>query len=335
VTRRPLAAVGSRAGRLATSILAVAGVGALARRDASRVATERSLARLADQQAALRRVATLVARGMPPAEVFAAVAQETGQLLNAEVSNIVRYESDDTLTVMAGWSERGGHLPVGRTFQMEGVNLATLVSETLRPARIDNYQDAPGAIAASLGERGIRAGVGCPIVVDGRLWGVVAVLSTGSGTLPKDTEPRLAEFTELVATAISNAQARAELDASRRRIVATADKARRRIERDLHDGIQQRLISLALELRAAEATLPAGSEELRVRLARVAEGFGERAGRAARGLARHPSGNPVAGRPGLGAEGARPPLRCAGGAGPAPGGPAAGAGGGGGLLRGR
>lgn len=259
----------------ARSIAAMTGAAAAARRHATRAADERSLGQLADQQAALRRVATLVARGLPSAEVFAALAREAGRLLNAEIANIARYEADDTMTVMAGWSERGGHMPVGGQFAIEGLNLATLVSRTLRPARIDNYQDAPGSIAAFLEARGIRAGVGCPIVVDGRLWGLVAVLSIEPQSLPADTEPRLAEFTGLVASAISNAQARAELDASRRRIVAAADKARRRIERDLHDGIQQRLVSLALELRNAEAALPADSEELRAQLARVAEGLGD------------------------------------------------------------
>lgn len=274
VTWRPWAGAGSPAGRIAWSIAAVAGAVTLVRRHAARVATERSLARLADQQAALRRVATLVACGVPPEEVFAAVAQEAGHLLNAEVANIARYELGGMVTVLAGWSEHGGHLPVGEKFAMEGVNLSTLVSRTLRPARIDSYQGAPGAIAALLGERGIRAGVGCPILVDGRLWGVMAVLASTPEALPPDTEPRLAEFTALVATAISNTQTRADLDASRRRIVAAADKARWRIERDLHDGIQQRLVSLALELRAVEASLPAGAEELRLQLAWIAEGLG-------------------------------------------------------------
>ncbi len=215
-----------------------------------------------------------MARGVPAGEVFAAVAEEAGRLLDAGVANIARYERDGTVTVMAGWSERGGHMPVGGQFSLEGRNLATLVSRTGRPARIESYRDAEGPIAAFLDERGIGAGVGSPIVVDGSLWGLVAVLSTGPESLPPDTEPRLAEFTELVATAISNAQARAELDASRRRIVAAADKARRRIERDLHDGIQQRLVSLALELRAAESAVPAGQEELRERLGWIREGLG-------------------------------------------------------------
>lgn len=262
--RRLLAVAGSMA---VTAGVAVAA----SRRHANRVSAERALGRLADQQTALRRVATLVARGVPAGEVFAAVAEEAGRLLDAGVANIVRYERDGTVTVMAGWSERGGHMPVGGQFSLEGRNLATLVSRTGRPARIESYRDAEGPIAAFVDERGVGAGVGSPIVVDGSLWGLVAVLSTGPVSLPPDTEPRLAEFTELVATAISNAQARAELDASRRRIVAAADKARRRIERDLHDGIQQRLVSLALELAAAETAVPAGQEELREQLGRIRE----------------------------------------------------------------
>jgi signal transduction histidine kinase len=257
----------------AGSVAAVAGVAAVAaRRHATRVAAERALGRLADQQAALRRVATLVARGVPAAKVFAAVAEEAGRLLNAEIANVARYEPDGTVTVVAGWSERGGHMPVGGRFSLEGQNLAVPVLRTGRPARIESYHAADGPISSFLAERGISAGVGSPIVVDGRLWGLVSVLSTGSP--PADTEQRLAEFTELVATAISNAQARAELDASRRRIVAAGDKARRRIERDLHDGIQQRLVSLALELRAAEGAVPAGSQELREQIGQIREGLG-------------------------------------------------------------
>jgi len=256
-------------------VAVVAGFAAAARgRHATRVAAERALGRLADQQIALRRVATLVAGGVPAAEVFAAVAEEAGRVMNAEIVNIARYEPDGTVTVMAGWSERGGHMPVGGRFTLEGPTLAGPISRTGRPARIENYQAAVGSIASVLEELGIRSGVGSPIVVNGRLWGLVSVLSPGPDPPPPDTEQRLEEFTELVATAISNTHARAELDASRRRIVAAGDKARRRIERDLHDGIQQRLVSLALELRDAEGAVPTGSEELREQLRRIREGLG-------------------------------------------------------------
>src|SRR6266496_3646380 len=281
-------------GRLLTGVgwvAVVAGFAAAARgRHATRVAAERALGRLADQQIALRRVATLVAGGVPAAEVFAAVAEEAGRVMNAEIVNIARYEPDGTVTVMAGWSERGGHMPVGGRFTLEGPTLAGPISRTGRPARIENYQAAVGSIASFLEELGIRSGVGSPIVVNGRLWGLVSVLSPGPDPPPPDTEQRLEEFTELVATAISNTHARAELDASRRRIVAAGDKARRRIERDLHDGIQQRLVSLALELRDAEGAVPTGSEELREQLRRIREGLGSAAGRGVLGR-RHPPGD--------------------------------------------
>jgi signal transduction histidine kinase len=259
----------------AGSVAVVAGmVAAAGRWRATWVAAERALGRLAEQQTALRRVATLVARGVPAAEVFAAVAEEAGRLTNAGIVNIARYEPNDTVTIVAGWSQHGDHIPVGGRFTLEGQNLAVPVSRTGRPARTETYGDADGPVAAFLHEQGIRAGVGSPIVVDGHLWGLVSVLSAAPGSPPPDTEQRLAEFTELVATAISNAQAQAELDASRRRIVAAADRARRRIERDLHDGTQQRLVSLALELRAAEGAVPAGCDELREQLGHIREGLG-------------------------------------------------------------
>jgi signal transduction histidine kinase len=110
--------------------------------------------------------------------------------------------------------------------------------------------------------------------VDGRLWGLIAAGSSLEQPLPPDTETRLASFTELVATAVANAESRAELLASRARIVAATDEARRRIERDLHDGIQQQLVSLILELRMAGAAESAGAEELRAQLARTAQGLG-------------------------------------------------------------
>jgi signal transduction histidine kinase len=120
---------------------------------------------------------------------------------------------------------------------------------------------------------GARSAVAVPVVVDGTLWGVMAVGSREPAPLPPDFEGRLAKFTELLATAIANAEGRAELDASRARIVATADATRRRIERDLHDGAQQRLVSLALEVRAAQANAPKEMSKHREDLSHVAEGL--------------------------------------------------------------
>jgi PAS domain S-box-containing protein len=217
------------------------------------------LARLAEEQAALRRVATLVARGTPPEEVFAAVANEVERLLSADLANLGRYESDGTFTFVASAGER---FPVGSRWPIEGHrNLATLVLETGRPARLDNYADATGPLAEGLREDGIRSAVGTPIRVEGRLWGFMAAGSSQQLPLPPDTEARLASFTDLVATAIANAEARTEVAASRARIVAAADEERRRVVRDLHDGAQQRLVHTVITLKLARRAMQNGEQD--------------------------------------------------------------------------
>jgi Signal transduction histidine kinase len=133
------------------------------------------------------------------------------------------------------------------------------------------YELAAGAGAALGRELGLRSSVGAPIVVDQSLWGVMIASSKNDGSLPAAAESRIAAFTELSAMAIANAESRAELMASRARVVAAADQTRRRIERDLHDGLQQRLVSVGLELRAAQVTVPAQFGELNGALSRVAE----------------------------------------------------------------
>jgi PAS domain S-box-containing protein len=229
---------------------------------------------LAEGQAALRRVATLVARGVPADEVFAAVAEEVGRFVSIDSMSIIRYEPDGTATMIARWTETVfDPVQVGARFTFEGENVVELVLRTGRPARMDSYANATGSLAACVRrEGGVRSGIGAPIVVDGRLWGVMAAASTQPGPPPAGAEFRLAEFTELVATAISNAQSRADLAASRARIVAAADETRRRIERDLHDGAQQRLVTLGLELRAAEAAMPP-DKWLRAQVAHMERGL--------------------------------------------------------------
>jgi signal transduction histidine kinase len=231
------------------------------------------LARLAEEQAALRRVATLVARGTLPEELFAAVTEEVGRLLGTHLAGMARYERDDTLTVLATWAAEGEHPLVPGPWPLEGGDLASTIWRTGRPVRIDDYHGVPGRIAAFVrDELGIGSSVGSPIVVAGRLWGALFVHSKQTHQpLPRDTESRLTGFTELVATAIANTETRAELMASRARIVAAADETRRRIERDLHDGTQQRLVSLGLELRAAQARVPPQFGELQGALSRVVE----------------------------------------------------------------
>jgi signal transduction histidine kinase len=232
------------------------------------------LTRLAREQAALRRVATLVARAAPAEELFAAVPEEAGRLLRADQTNMIRYESDGTSTVVASWRRTGEAVPpVGDRQRLGGKNLSTIISQTSHPARIDSYADASGAPAVAAREAGFRSAAGAPIIVQGRLWGAMITCSVDEHPLPPDTEERLASFTELVATAIANAENLAELTASRARVVATADETRRRIERDLHDGAQQRLVSLGLKLQAAQTTVPPQLGELEGELAQVAKGL--------------------------------------------------------------
>jgi len=230
------------------------------------------LTRLADEQAALRRVATFVAEGAAPTEVFQAVSQEVGRLLPADAAELARYESDGTVTTLGGFATAQG-VHVGERFLLEGPTVGRLVLETGEPARIDDYEGVPGKNAEVARGLGWGSTVGVPIFVEGRLWGVVAATSTSGRPLPPDTEERMLEFTEVVATAIANAESRAELDASRARIVATADATRRRIERDLHDGAQQQLVSLSLALRAAQAAAPSELDEHQAELDRVVEGL--------------------------------------------------------------
>jgi PAS domain S-box-containing protein len=234
------------------------------------------LARLAEEQAALRRVATLVARGTQPEAVFAAVTGELGQLLPVDIAGMGRYQSDATITVVSAWTKADDtvdHFPIGSRWLLGGKNLSTIVFETGRPARMDSYADASDVGAVTARMMGIQSAVATPVVVEGRLWGMMIVGSTLEQPMPADSELRLVSFTELVATAVANAQSRAALAASRARIVAAADETRRRIERDLHDGTQQRLVSLGLELRAAQAEVPPRLGPLQADLARVAEGL--------------------------------------------------------------
>ncbi len=280
----PVRRASAMAGRLAAGDLAVrmpeTGTGEIGALEhsfntmaASLEESRGALGLLLDQQAALRRVATLVAQGVSPTEVFDAVTVEVGRLLRADSTRLLRYEPDGTVTVAAARSAPSVDIPVGTRLAVEGENIPSLVMRTGRPARMESLEGAAGASAALLRELGIRSAVGAPVVVEGRLWGVVVAAWTKQMALSEEDEVRIAEFTELVATAIANAEGRAELQASRARVVAAADETRRRIERDLHDGIQQRLVSLGLEVRAAEAAVSTGAPEVKAQLSRAAKGL--------------------------------------------------------------
>ena len=229
------------------------------------------LALLADEQAALRRVATLVAEGATPHRVFDAVRGEVARMFNAPLTGLLRYDGNGTVTQLAASEEYLGRIE--RSWTVEGDSAVARVCRTGLPARADYTRPTQGSIAATARSEGALSAVGVPVVVDGSLWGVMAVGTREAEPLPADLEDRLAKFTQLLATAIANAEGRAELDASRARIVATADATRRRIERDLHDGAQQQLVWLALALRAAQATVPDELEQHRSELGRVVDGI--------------------------------------------------------------
>jgi PAS domain S-box-containing protein len=229
-----------------------------------------ALQQLADEQAALRRVATLVARGVRPAEIFSAVSEEVGRLFGTEIAAVGRFDSEGSAIAHVRTGE------IEELVELDDFPAFTEVRRTGRSARADagSWASARGPAGERLRSLGLRSMLASPIVVEGRLWGTMLVASVDE-SLPRDAEKRLEKFTDIVATAIANAESRAELEASRARIVTTADATRRRIERDLHDGAQQRLLSLALELRAAQMALPAEMTTHRAELSNVAGGLTE------------------------------------------------------------
>jgi signal transduction histidine kinase len=227
---------------------------------------------LADEQAALHRVASLVARGARPARIFSAVSDEVGRLLGSDQASVARFDSNGPATVIVGVAQKiEDVVPLGTRWELHDSLASAHVFRTGRSARVDRPapSSAGGPAAEAIIRLDLQSTVASPIVVEGRLWGTVTV-SSGGEPLPADTEQRLEKFTELVATAIANAHSRSELAESRKRIVTSADEARRRIERDLHDAIQQRLIALSFRARAMRRKSPA---ELPVIAAELAEGL--------------------------------------------------------------
>jgi PAS domain S-box-containing protein len=224
---------------------------------------------LADEQAALRRVATLVARGTDAAAVFEAVCAETGQLIGATSVNLVHFTSDGLNVTMAGWSLRDTHVPTGTRLPIGGDTINGLIQQTVAPARFDSYEDSSSELATVIKQRGIRSEIGAPVIVEGHVWGALIAGTDGDEPLPGGAELRVARFAELIATAVSNATTRSELIASRARIVAASDETQRRIERNLHDGTQQRLVALGLDLQAVRTKIPAELQDTRSGLERI------------------------------------------------------------------
>jgi GAF domain-containing protein len=218
--------------------------------------------RLAEEQAALRRVATLVAEAVPPSDLFRGVAAEVGTLLGAELATLFRYEDEHTVRMLSIWTADDVGLETPETWRVEEVGLSRTTAESNWPGRVDDWTKYSGPLAEFVRDVAhVTSSVSSPIVVEGQLWGGLAVHSTRDEPLPPDTEVRVGEFTELIATAISNVDAREDLAASRARIVAAADEERRRVVRDLHDGAQQRLVHTVVTLNLARSAIEEERED--------------------------------------------------------------------------
>ena len=212
-------------------------------------------------QVALRRVATVVAHGAAPSDVFTAVAAEIADLLNAHLTLIGRYETNATFSYLAAGGPMQTSSPVGDRLKLGGDNLASKILRSGQPESM-SYDNASGPIAVFARRLPLGSAVGTPILVDGRIWGAMFAGWPQTRDISSQTMERLSQITELVAAAIANAESRSALIESRARVVAAGDDCRRRIERDLHDGAQQRLVALALRLRSHEAAIPAGLREV-------------------------------------------------------------------------
>ena len=198
--------------------------------------------RLSDQQAALRRVATTVARECSPEEVFVKVAEEVGVLLGADSGSINRFEPDGYCTVLGSWGKLRDAFEVGSRWKLDGHSVSASVHRTGRPVRLDSYEAGSGSMAAAARGAGVHSSVAGPIVVNGRRWGALVAATTQAEPMVTEAESQIGQFAELVATSISNAQAQSDLAASRARIAAATDEERRRVVRDLHAGAQRRLV---------------------------------------------------------------------------------------------
>jgi signal transduction histidine kinase len=235
--------------------------------------SESARSALADEQAALRRVATLVAHQSVPTQVLAAIAEEVGRLLAVDLSMLLRQEIDGTATVVASWTWSGPGVDVGLRVGSEEAGLPAMVRGSGGFATIADVPGNGNPVPGLLTAVGVRAGAASAIVVDEALWGVLVAARTSGRLFPARVESQLGAFAELAATAVANAQTRAELTESRARLVASGDEARRRIERDLHDGVQQRLVSLALDVRLAQEVADREPDGLLPQLAHIGDGL--------------------------------------------------------------
>jgi signal transduction histidine kinase len=239
-------------------------------------AAEEAQRALTDEQGALRRVATLVAADAPPSRVFEQVTEEVGRLLRLPAASVMQFDGAQQARVAGGWSENGRLLfPIGATLELDGDTVVAKVLRTGRPQRVERYEEAGGTLAETVRSFGYRAAVAAPVSVGGRLWGALAGATPADDPLPVGLERRLCDFADLVAQALANADAYEKLAASRARMVEVADAERRRLERNLHDGAQQRLVSVALQLNMVAARLEGDPRAARGLLAGAQEDLGQ------------------------------------------------------------
>ena len=267
------------AGRIAGVVTSLSDITSRRAAEERLVASERDTRTLAEEQSALRRIATQVAAEAPPRALFVQVTEEVGRLLNAPSVRVVRYEQDGRAAILGGWTEDGDGLPVGSSVPVDGETVLARVRRSGRVERIEGYEGIGGELAERLRARGYRASVAAPVRVAGRVWGALVASAHDPRDLDEAAERRLCDVAELVAQALANADAREMLAASRARIVEAGDAERRRLERNLHDGAQQRLVALVVQLRliraAVDSDLPGARSALDSAISELREALQE------------------------------------------------------------
>jgi signal transduction histidine kinase len=229
-------------------------------------------ARLAAEQESLRHIASLVARGASPADVLAGIAEELGRLLGADIALLFHQKPTGFITLAAAAGVPADTLGLEREPRSNEPSALRATFTFDGDTSAAQHAVAFGPYAEAILGLHLGSGIADPVMVDTRAWGFIVVATRGA-RLADSTERRVAGYTALLATAIANAENRAEVAASRARIIAAADETRRRIERDLHDGAQQQLVSLALTVGAARASVPAEEHQLRSELSQITDGL--------------------------------------------------------------
>ena len=269
---------------------------------AERSASQRAQEALTAEQAALRRIATLVASEAASANnVFEQVAAEAAQAVGAHAASLARFDEDGTVTFVGGWSETGAlAFPVGSRLPVEETGVLAAVRATGEPQRIDRYEGLAGAVIERFTSFGYGSAVAAPVKLGGQVWGALVAAGLRGIPFAVGSERQLTDFAELVAQALANAEAYTKLASSRARIVEAADTERRRLERNLHDGAQQRLVSLALQLQLVRAALrrdPEAAETLLQTAAGRSQAGARRTARARARASTQPSSATVASQP--------------------------------------